>query len=134
MDELEKALYALIKKNLILVKRSKKDPFAGITVQGKRPGKPAISKALRSLEQEGLVRIIKHNWDTTYLPAARTLRKGDDVLYVVTMHLDGAEIDMKILSDRVHRCTPESLKDLDDLLAKFSRDAKSVLKLKKGED
>ena len=97
MDELKKAFYALIKKNLVLVKRSKKDPFAEITVHGKRPDKPAINKALRSLEQEGLVRIINHRWDTTYLPAARTLRKGDDVLDVVTAHLEGAEIDMKIL-------------------------------------
>lgn len=46
----------------------------------------------------------------------------------------GAEIDMKMLGDRVHGCTPESLKDLDGLLAKFSKDAKSALKPKKGRD
>lgn len=132
MDELEKALYALIKENLFLVKRSKKDPFAGVTVKGKRPGRPALNKALRNLEREGLVRIINHRWDTTYLPAARTLKKDDDVLNVVMMHLDGAEIDMKILGDRAHGYTAESLKDLDDLLAEFSKAAKSVLKLKKG--
>lgn len=53
MNELEKALFSLIKKELRVIKRSKKNLFAEITVQGKRQGKPTIYKALRSLERRG---------------------------------------------------------------------------------
>ena len=128
MDELEKALLDLIKGQLGVVKRSKKDPFAEITVQGKRPGKPAIYKALRSLEREGLVRIIKHNWDTTYLPAARTLRNEDDVRNVVSRHLRELEIDMKILAAHADEAAAKSLKDLDDVLAEFLKTARKTLR------
>lgn len=134
MNELEKALFSLIKKELCVVKRSKKDPFAEITIQGKRQGKPTIYKALRSLEREGRIRIISHRWDTTYLPAARFLSKEDDMLNVVMNHLDGVGIDIKILADRIHGCTKESLKDLDDVLAEFPKAAKKALKPKEGWD
>ena len=129
MDDLEKALLAMIKGELGVKKSSSnRDPFGKVTVQGKKPGKAAVTKAIRSLAKEGRIRVVSHRFDTTYLPAARELRREDDIREVVSQHLRSAEIDMKILDDVAGASTAESLKDLDDLLAEFRKAAKAALK------
>ena len=129
MDELEKALLAMIKGSRYVKKNSSnREPFAKVTVQGKKPGKAAVTKAIRSLSKEGRIRVVSHRFDTTYLPAARELKREDDVREMMTLHLHLAEIDMKILNDVADASTVESLRDLDDLLAEFRRAAKASLK------
>ena len=132
MDDLERAVFALIKAEGGVKKSgSRRDPFGKITVKGKRPTKAAVTGAIRSLSKDGHIRVISHRFDTTYLPAARHLRKPDDVRNVLSEHIESVGIDMKILRDRVDECTVESLKELDDVLAEFSRAAKRTLKRSK---
>lgn len=129
MNDLEKAVFALIKSEGGVKKGgSRRDPFGKITVQGKRPTKTAVTGAIRSLSKDGHIRVISHRFDTTYLPAAKYLRRPDDVRNVLSEHIRSVEIDMKILADRADECTIESLKELDDVLAEFSKAAKRTLK------
>lgn len=129
MDDLEKALLEMIKSSRFVTKSSSnREPFGKVTVQGKKPSKAAVTKAIRSLSKEGRIRVVSHRFDTTYLPAARELGREDDVREVMSRHLHLAEIDMKILDDMAYASTVESLRDLDDLLAEFRRAAKGTLK------
>lgn len=132
MDDLERAVFALIKAERGVKKSgSRRDPFGKITVKGKRPTKAAVTGAIRSLSKEGHIRVISHRFDTTYLPAARHLRKPDDVRNVLEEHIEAVKIDLRILSDRVDESTVESLRELDDVLAVFSKASKNALKRSK---
>lgn len=107
---------------------SNRDPFGKVTVQGKKPGKAAVTKAIRSLSKEGRIRVVSNRFDTTYLPAARTLRRDGDIRNVVDAHLMAVEATVKGLIHRVDSSTTKSLKDLDDVLAEFTRAARGSLK------
>ena len=129
MDEAEKAVLALIKAELGVKKSSSnRNPFAKVTVQGKRLSKAEATKAVRSLSKDGHIRVFSHRFDTTYMPAARTLRKQDDVRRVVENSLGLAGIDLRILADRLDGSTIESIKELDDVLGEFSKTAGRTLK------
>lgn len=129
MDDLERAVFALIKSEGGVKKSgSRRDPFGKITVKGKRPTKAAVTGAIRSLSKEGRIRVISHRFDTTYLPAARHLRNHEDIRNVLSQHIESVKIDLRILFDRVDESTVESLKELDDILAEFSKASKSALK------
>lgn len=129
MDELEKAVFALIKGEQGVTKNSSnRDPFGKITVQGRRPTKAAITSAIRSLSKDGRIRVISNRFDTRYLPAARSLRKDDDIRRVVDMHLMAVEIVIKGLIHSTDSSSTASLKDLDDVLAAFTKDARNSLK------
>ena len=135
MDEIEKALFALIKGGPGVKKNSsRRDPFGKVTVQGKKPSKAAVTKAIRSLSKEGRIRVVSNRFDTTYLPAARELRRDDDVRVVVDAHLTAVESTIKGLIHRVDSSTAKSLKDLDDALAEFTRAAKGSLKQREDWD
>ena len=129
MDGLEEALLEMIKGSRCVKKNSsRRDPFAKVTVQGKKPSNAAVTKAIRSLSKEGRIRVVSNRFDTTYLPAARELRRDDDVRVVVDAHLTAVESTIKGLIHRVDSSTAQSLKDLDDALAEFTRAARGSLK------
>lgn len=129
MDEIEKAVLAKIKDELGVKKSSSnREPFAKVVVQGKRLSKAAAQKAIRSLSKDGHIRVFSHRFDTTYMPAARTLKKHDDIRRAVEHSLELAGIDLRILSDRADTSTVESLKELDDLVAEFLKAARRTLK------
>ena len=129
LDEIEKAVLAKIKDELGVKKSSSnREPFAKVVVQGKRLSKAAAQKAIRSLSKDGHIRVFSHRFDTTYMPAARTLKKHDDIRRAVEHSLELAGIDLRILSDRADTSTVESLKELDDLVAEFLKAARRTLK------
>ena len=135
MDEVEKAVLAMIKDEMGVKKSSSnREPFAKVVVQGKRLSKAAAQKAIRSLSKDGHIRVFSHRFDTTYMPAARTLKKHDDIRRVVEHSLELAGIDLRILSDRAYESTAESLKELDDLVAEFSKAARRTLKQRENLD
>lgn len=135
LDEVEKAVLAMIKDEMGVKKSSSnREPFAKVVVQGKRLSKAAAQKAIRSLSKDGHIRVFSHRFDTTYMPAARTLKKHDDIRRVVEHSLELAGIDLRILSDRAYESTAESLKELDDLVAEFSKAARRTLKQRENLD